>query len=121
LGHHILGKEGSNLSAYVEEYRTRFCFYPSKILADMLYCSRENRKWLKTKGIKKMEVQPLRRPSSKAVENHVSPRERNPLEGKFGQAKKNGYGMNRIRARLKKHQPVVYRLHRLSAQPVQIG
>ncbi|SHM69634.1 hypothetical protein SAMN04488057_111140, partial [Cyclobacterium lianum] len=38
--------------------------------------------------------------SAKAVENHVRPGERNPIEGKFGQAK-NGYGMNRIRARLK--------------------
>ncbi len=40
------------------------------------------------------------RPSAKAVENHVSPGERNPIEGKFGQAK-NAYGMNRIKARLK--------------------
>ncbi|SDA96048.1 Transposase DDE domain-containing protein, partial [Algoriphagus alkaliphilus] len=31
---------------------------------------------------------------------HVRPGERNPIEGKFGQAK-NAYGMNRIRARLK--------------------
>jgi len=42
----------------------------------------------------------LGRPSAKAVENHVRPGERNPIEGKFAQAK-NGYGMNRIRARLK--------------------
>lgn len=32
--------------------------------------------------------------------DHVRPGERNPIEGKFGQAK-NGYGMDRIRARLK--------------------
>ena len=31
---------------------------------------------------------------------HVSPGERNPIEGKFGQAK-TGYGLNRIKARLK--------------------
>lgn len=91
--------EGSHLSAYVEGYRTRFGFYPAKVLADMLYCSRENRKWLKAKGIK-LAAKPLGRPSAKAVENHVSPGERNPIEGKFGQAK-NGYGLNRIRARLK--------------------
>jgi len=30
---------------------------------------------------------------------HVSPGERNPIEGKFGQAK-TGYGLNRIKARL---------------------
>lgn len=40
------------------------------------------------------------RPPAKAVENHVRPGERRPIEGKFGQAK-SGYGMKRIRARLK--------------------
>ena len=83
----------------MERYRERFGFYPAKVLADKLYCSRENRKWLKEKGIK-LAAKPLGRPSAKAVENHVRPGERNPIEGKFGQAK-NGYGMNRIRARLK--------------------
>jgi len=91
--------EGSQLNDYVERYRERFGFYPAKVLADKLYCSRENRKWLKEKGIK-LAAKPLGRPSAKAVEDHVRPGERNPIEGKFGQAK-NGYGMNRIRARLK--------------------
>ena len=83
----------------MEGYKTRFGFYPEKVLTDKIYCNRENRKWLKAKGIK-LAAKPLGRPSAKAVENHVSPGERNPIEGKFGQAK-NGYGMNRIRARLK--------------------
>jgi transposase, IS5 family len=34
------------------------------------------------------------------VQVHVSPGERNPIEGKFGQAK-TAYGLNRIRARLR--------------------
>lgn len=91
--------EGSHLRDYVEQYRNRFGFYPAKVLADKLYCTRENRKWLKEKNIK-LAAKPLGRPSAKAVENHVRPGERNPIEGKFGQAK-NGYGMNRIRARLR--------------------
>lgn len=91
--------EGSCLKAYVENYRQRFGFYPAKVLADKIYCTRENRKWLKDNGIK-LAAKPLGRPSAKAVENHVSPGERNPIEGKFGQAK-TGYGMNRIKARLK--------------------
>ena len=38
---------------------------------------------------------------TQAVEvKHVSPGPRNPIEGKFGQAK-TAYGMNRIKARLK--------------------
>lgn len=90
--------EGSHLSEYVENYRNRFGYYPSKVLADKLYCTRENRKWLKEKGII-LAAKPLGRPAAKAVEDHVSPGERNPIEGKFGQAK-NGYGMNKIRARL---------------------
>lgn len=91
--------EGSCLMDYVEKYRERFGFYPAKVLADKIYCSRENRKHLKEKGIR-LAAKPLGRPSAKAVGKHVSPGERNPIEGKFGQAK-NGYGMNRIRARLK--------------------
>jgi len=91
--------EGSCLKAYMENYRQRFGFYPAKVLAEKIYCSRENRKWLKDNGIK-LAAKPLGRPSAKAVENHVSPGERNPIEGKFGQAK-TGYGMNRIKARLK--------------------
>jgi len=91
--------EGSHLQDYVENYRKRFGFYPEKVLADQIYCTRANRKWLKDLNIR-LAAKPLGRPSAKAVENHVRPGERNPVEGKFGQAK-NGYGMNRIRARLK--------------------
>jgi len=91
--------EGSHLKDYVENYRKRFGFYPAKVLADQIYCTRENRKWLTKKNIK-LADKPLGRPSAKAVAYHVRPGERNPIEGKLGQAK-NGYGMNRIRARLK--------------------
>lgn len=91
--------EGSHLKEYVENYKKRFGFYPAKVLADQIYCTRENRKWLTDHGIK-LAAKPLGRPSAKAVANHVRPGERNPIEGKFGQAK-NGYGMNRIKARLK--------------------
>jgi hypothetical protein len=55
-----------------------------------------NKKVLKLKGIKLL-AKPLGRPP--AVSNHVRPGERNPIEGKFGQAK-TAYGLNRISARL---------------------
>lgn len=87
--------EGAHLQEYVGNYRARFGFYPAKVLADRLYCSRENRKWLKERNIR-LAAKPLGRPPAKAVADHVRPGERNPIEGKFGQAK-NGYGMNRIR------------------------
>ena len=81
---------------YVEKYRVRFGCYPREVLADQIYCTRANRAALKEKGIRLL-AKPLGRPS--AVSNHVSPGERNPVEGKFGQAK-TAYGLNRIRARL---------------------
>ena len=45
-----------------------------------------------------MVAKPLGRPSL-AVDNHIRPGDRNPIEGKFGQAK-TAYGMNRMKARL---------------------
>jgi hypothetical protein len=89
--------EGSHMMDYVERYRKRFGFYPREVLADQIYCTRANRAALKEKGIKLL-AKPLGRPS--AVSIHLSPGERNPIEGKFGQAK-TGYGLNRIKARLK--------------------
>lgn len=62
--------EGSHLTECIEGYRLRFGFYPAKVLADMLYCSRENRKWLKAKGIK-LAAKPLGRPSAKAVDQKL--------------------------------------------------
>lgn len=91
--------EGKQLEIYVEQYRKRFGYYPEEVLADQIYCSRENRRLLKEKGIKLL-AKPLGRPSAVKKE-HVRPGERNPVEGKFGQAK-TAYGLNNIKARLKK-------------------
>lgn len=89
--------EGANLIDYVERYRCRFGFYPREVLADKIYCTRVNRRALRERKIK-LIAKPLGRKT--AVREHVSPGERNPIEGKFGQAK-TGYGLNRIKARLK--------------------
>jgi len=76
--------EGSHINDYVEKYSKRFGCYPREVLADQIYCTRVNRALLKEKGIKLL-AKPLGRPS--AVKIHLSPGERNPIEGKFGQAK----------------------------------
>ena len=89
--------EGSHMLDYIEKYRKRFGCYPREVLADQIYCTRVNRAALKELGIKLL-AKPLGRPSALSI--HVSPGERNPIEGKFGQAK-TGYGLNRIKARLK--------------------
>jgi len=91
--------EGTRLEKSVEKYKVRFGFYPMEVLADKIYCTRDNRKWLKDKNIK-LRAKPLGRPSSKGASSiPVRPGERNAIEGKFGQAK-TAYGMNRIKARL---------------------
>lgn len=90
--------EGICLQDSVSQYRRRFGHYPAEVLADQIYCNRENRRWLNEHGIK-LKAKPLGRPSAKAVEDHVSPGERNPVEGKFGQGKL-GYGLDCIKAKL---------------------
>jgi len=67
------------------------------VAADKIYCNRENRRILKELGIE-LRAKALGRPRA-MDEKHVSPGERNSIEGKFGQAK-TAYGMDRIRARL---------------------
>jgi transposase, IS5 family len=90
--------EGNRLISTVENYKRRFGHYPQKVFADKIYCNRENRAKLKELKII-LVAKPLGRPSAKAVDNHIRPGDRNPIEGKFGQAK-TAYGMNRIKARL---------------------
>ena len=89
--------EGTLLLDSVEKYKQRHGVYPREVLADQIYCNRENRRQLKELGIRLL-AKPLGRPPA-VNQEHVSPGERNPIEGKFGQAK-NGYGLDRIRARL---------------------
>ena len=90
--------EGAYLKESVKNYQNRFGCYPKEVLADQIYCTRENRAYLKDLGII-LKAKPLGRPGKEAVSIHVSPGERNPVEGKFGQAKV-GYGMNNIMAKL---------------------
>jgi len=89
--------EGSHMMDYVEKFRKHFGCYPREVLADQIYCTRSNRAALKELGIKLL-AKPLGRPSAMSI--HVSPGERNPIEGKFGQAK-TAYGLDCIKARLK--------------------
>ena len=90
--------EGGYLMNSVELYKNRHGYYPAEVLADMIYCNRENRRMLKELGIRLL-AKPLGRPST-TNRVKLNPGDRNPIEGKFGQAKVR-YGMDRIRARLK--------------------
>lgn len=103
--------ESTDLKQQVEDYRQRFGYYPEVVLADQLYGSRDNRKYLKEKGIR-FGGKALGRPPKQTAENAdkvrkmreqriQDSRERIPIEGKFGQGK-NGYRLNYIRAKLQK-------------------
>ena len=88
--------EGTRLIKTVEQYKARLGYYPKEVLADKIYCNRANRSKLKELGIV-LVAKALGRP--RAQSNLIRPGQRNPIEGKFGQAKTT-YGLNRIKARL---------------------
>ncbi len=58
--------EGKDLITQVESYRQRYGYYPEKVLADPLYGTRENRHYLKEKGIH-YAGKPLGRPKKETL------------------------------------------------------
>lgn len=98
--------EAGDLIPQVEAYKELHGHYPVLALLDQIYATRENRKWLKERGIR-ITAPPLGRPKAKTKQTYYQKRkarqeaaERNHIEGKFGQGK-NGYDLNKVRARLK--------------------
>ncbi|MBJ7881550.1 IS5 family transposase [Gelidibacter salicanalis] len=97
--------ESTELKMQVEEFRKTYGRYPELLLADGIYMTRGNRKYMKEKGIRivgkplgrppKVELSPYQKGKQRKERN-----QRNLIEGKFGQAK-NGYNLNCIRARRK--------------------
>jgi transposase, IS5 family len=98
--------EASDLKESVEAYRQTHGHYPELVQADRIYATRENREWLKERGIR-LTAKPLGRPKKKEEKTagekkkeRLEKAERNHIEGKIGQGK-NGYRMNQIRTRLR--------------------
>lgn len=100
--------EGNDLESQVEGYKERYGYYPEVLIADTIYGTRENRKYLKKRGIR-FAGKSLGRPKKESEANkeellaekkrrREEYRQRIPIEGKFGQGK-NGYGLNYIRAK----------------------
>jgi hypothetical protein len=100
--------EGGDLVAQVEAYRERYGHYPQAVLADTIYGTRANRRYLKQKNIR-FAGKPLGRPKKITEANQEflkqqqsqrreEYRQRIPIEGKFGQGK-GGYRLNYIRAK----------------------
>jgi hypothetical protein len=94
--------ESADLIPHVEAYKELFGYYPELVQVDKIYGTNENRKWCKQRSIR-MTVTP------KGKSQQLSPRqkaqqkkeykERNQIEGKIGQCKQ-GYGLNKIKAKL---------------------
>ncbi len=98
--------ESTDVKLQVENFKRLYGRYPLYFLGDEIYLTRENRRYLKEKGIKIVGKPLGRRPSRKNVLTASQKRYkkkkaagRNHVEGKFGQAKR-GYGMNNVKARL---------------------
>jgi len=97
--------EGGDLIKQIESYKRLHGHYPELVQVDKIYATRENRRWLKEKGIRITAV-PLGRKRKRQQETYYQKSkrkkeatERNQIEGKFGQGK-NGYNLNEIRAKL---------------------
>lgn len=100
--------ESTDLRTQIEYYKERYGYYPEVVLADGIYGTRANRKYMKKHNIR-FGGKPLGRPKKQTLENAEQLKqeklqrkqdalERIPIEGKFGQGK-NGYRLNYIRAK----------------------
>jgi len=97
--------ESVDIKLQVYNYYDTYACFPAELLADRIYLTRENRKFLKQLNIK-IYGKPLGRPkqqiktSAQKYKDRKKEAQRNHVEGKFGQAKR-GYGLNKIMARRK--------------------
>src|SRR5699024_8730028 len=97
--------ESRDLIGQCQAYRRRYGVWPDKVLADGVYGTLANRRWLKQHGIA-FGGKPLGRPPKLSPEqrrilkqkHRADARNRIPIEGKFGQGKA-AYGLARIAAR----------------------
>jgi len=101
--------ESGDLVEQVETYKKRFGYYPVSVHVDQIYRTRDNRRYCKAKGIR-LSGKPLGRPRKQTAENQAQLKalrqqirqdelDRNPIEGKFGNAKRKGT-LARIMAKL---------------------
>lgn len=96
--------ESQTLPGAVEQYEERFGRMPEELIGDGIYGNRENRKYLKEKGIR-TALKPLgRRAQSREAEQHRNwvrrkQKQRNRIEGMIGHGKEH-FGLDRIRYRI---------------------
>jgi len=98
--------ESVDLPAQVENYRDRFGYYPEVVITDNIYGNRNNRAYLKERGIRYSGV-PLGRPIRDLTaykklkkQRQKEARIRNTIEGTFGVGKRR-YGLGLVLAKLR--------------------
>lgn len=100
--------EGCDLPSQVERYKERFGFYPEAVSADPIYGTRDNRKYLRERGIR-FSGKALGRPPKREnldealIKAHKKRRKyetrlRNHIEGKFGEGKR-GYDLGLVKTK----------------------
>lgn len=97
--------EGGDLISQLEGYRKRFGFYPEWLSADSIYGSRENRSYMKERGIKYTGPALGRRckdltqeHKAQEKERKVKGRTRSQIEGQFGLGKRR-YDLGLVKAK----------------------
>lgn len=95
--------ESGDFKGQIEEFKRETGYYPKSVHADAIYRTRENRAFCKERGIR-LSGPPLGRRSTnispeKKKEALQDERDRNAIEGKFGQAKRR-FSLNRVMAKL---------------------
>jgi IS5 family transposase len=100
--------EGADLAIQVERYKDRFGYYPEAVIGDTLYGTRENRKFLKERGIEFSGKSLGRPPKLTEQEARLArkrrkdqARLRNGIEGKFGEGKRK-YDLDLVKAKTMK-------------------
>ncbi|MBL4772071.1 MAG: IS5 family transposase [Alcanivoracaceae bacterium] len=102
--------EGKDMELLVNDYKRQHGYYPEAVVADPLYGSRDNRKFLKGLNIR-FAGKPLGRPPKITAKNDAEQKllkkqrkeeylMRIPIEGKFGQGK-SSYSLGYIKAKTK--------------------
>lgn len=94
--------EGILLQQQVEGYKALYGYYPELVLVDRIYLNRQNRKFLKDRGIRH-SGKPLGRAKPMSTQQKQKRKKeqnkRSEIEGKFGQGKSK-YGLDDIQTRL---------------------
>ena len=97
--------ESADIPTQVENYRERFGCYPEVVIADMIYGTRDNRRYLKKHGIRysgKALGRPSKNPDLSRKESKRRKQEagiRNRIEGAFGIGKRR-FGLGRVMTKL---------------------